>query len=381
MSAFIEHVGLGACLACLGLPLLAASLGEVSTRDPRSRHWALLGPFVFALTLFAVPWLREAIRFRAEVMVPASSVLLGLVNGASVGREATSWSPLELIGAAYLSLVGLAALRHVVRSARLQRVLLSAESAQTWLQEEVESRARLLGVAAPMVLVSEVVAVPFVAGALWPSLVWPRQLLSTLTPEQRGLVIHHELSHLSREDHRLAPVLAGFQVAFPFHPTANRLMHELALAREEAVDQRIEPERLHAYAQLLVTVKAHACQKPTLEGLGMADASLRRRIEALTSSQRLPQAPVGRVAAFGIALLTGLVFAPRAIAEEPPEVIRATVGDVEQVVSTASPLSRVVRAPLVSGAMSDCASSMRSVTSAISTLVIFEMAIGSSDSV
>jgi beta-lactamase regulating signal transducer with metallopeptidase domain len=224
----------------------------------------------------------------------------------------------------------MAAIRHVIRWARLQRVLVRSGLPSESVRAQVEQMAQVLGVAAPRVLVSHQTAAPFVVGALRPALVWPSALLESLSPPEQQLVVQHELSHLARGDHRLAPLLSLLQLAFPFHPTAKRLMRELAVAREEAVDARIDHEQLHVYAQLLVTVTAHANLKPRqLEVLGMADTSLQRRIAALTHAAPRPLARFGRVAVLGVAMISALVFAPQAIAQTSGHVLSLAVGEAK----------------------------------------------------
>jgi len=314
MNPFLENLGLGALFAAVALPMLAAAVGDVSGKDPGSRHAALLMPLVLAAPLFAVPWLREVFRFAGEVAVTPE--VLSQLSGSPLNEvaEASRWSASSALAVLFLSLVGAATLRHLVRWARLQRVLWRAKGANEPTRLEVERQASRLGIASPRVLVSSETSVPFVVGALRPRLVWPAQLLERLSAQEQELVLRHELSHLARGDHRLAPMLVLLQLVFPFHPTARRLIRELAVAREEAVDACIAPEHVHAYAQLLVTVAAFASQGPQLEVLGMADASLKRRIATLASSEPRPLARFARVTVLGLTLISGLIVAPRAVA-------------------------------------------------------------------
>ncbi len=111
MSSFLENLGLGALFAAVGLPMLAAAVGDVSAKDPRSRHGVLLWPLILAASLFAVPWLREALRFGGEVAVAPAVLSQFTAPQTSGPAEASAWSAAAVIGALFLGLVCAAGLR------------------------------------------------------------------------------------------------------------------------------------------------------------------------------------------------------------------------------------------------------------------------------
>lgn len=314
MSTFLENLGAGALWAALALPILVASVGDVSSRDPHSRHGVLMWPLFFAASVFLVPWVRQVWSVGAPLEVP-QAVPLALVTGSAVASPempAVSWSLLEGVGLLFVGLLAAVVARHAIRLMALQWVLWRTVEASGLIRGEVEAQATRLGVTTPRVVVSSDISVPFVVGAWRPKLVWPARLLETLSGPERALVVQHELTHLARGDHRLAPVLAWLQLFFPFHPTARRLFKELAVAREEAVDVSIHQDQRHAYAQLLVRVAAFANEGPRFE-VGMADGSLKRRIDALTNIGPKPLARLGPVTLVGTLILGLLVMAPKAV--------------------------------------------------------------------
>jgi BlaR1 peptidase M56 len=185
----------------------------------------------------------------------------------------------------------------------------------------MHQEASALGIAAPQLRISDEVGAPFVAGLLAPAVVLPEVLLSALDEGELALVLRHELVHLRRRDLHVAALVAACAALFTGHPTARRLVREIHLAREAAVDAEVARADPHAYATLLVDVASLAGSGEKLAHVSMDDTALTRRIAMLT--QRKTNEPSGRRRAilFAAATVAGIGLGAPAVLADPPNKI------------------------------------------------------------
>jgi hypothetical protein len=161
---------------------------------------------------------------------------------------------------------------------------------------------------------------PYMSGILRPYIVFPRALWSSLEEGERDAAIGHELGHVAH--HHLAVLTAAAIVAdlFWFVPgiraALRRLRASIELAADRwAVTSGVAPLEL---ASALVRAKELAQGSPMSPmHLGVIDASLPGRVDALVASADTPARPqttaariIGHVAVLwiGATVLTALAF-------------------------------------------------------------------------
>jgi beta-lactamase regulating signal transducer with metallopeptidase domain len=81
---------------------------------------------------------------------------------------------------------------------------------------------------------------PALIGWLQPVILLPADLASwPLRPEERALIIQHELTHLQRRDHYATLFQTLLSTVFFFHPLVRYGCRQLSLERELACDDRV----------------------------------------------------------------------------------------------------------------------------------------------
>ena len=189
------------------------------------------------------------------------------------------------------------------------------------LLREIQEMAGLLGLRRVPAVLTYNGPMPLLIGALRPAVLLPRDL--PMSPEERRLVLGHELAHARRRDLLWAWLPTLVRCLLFFHPLVWLAYREARLAQEAASDEltlRVTGARVGAYAQMLVDLTAG--RAPALAGLGAAGILesgmlLERRLEML---EQIAVLRSQRWAFFG-ALLTvigcGLVVPWRVVAQEP----------------------------------------------------------------
>lgn len=98
---------------------------------------------------------------------------------------------------------------------------------------------------------------PFVTGFFHPILVLPSDFYATFSPFQQKLIIQHELTHLTRSDHRWNTLANCILIVFWFNPLSWLAYKHFRQSQELACDQSVvaalsKSERL-AYAKAMLT--------------------------------------------------------------------------------------------------------------------------------
>ena len=106
------------------------------------------------------------------------------------------------------------------------------------------------------VRVSDQVTVPMAIGFFRPAIVFPRNLLSELVPEQLNQLVLHESTHLLRYDDWTNLLQKLMQAVLFFHPAVWWLENKLTLEREMACDEAVvaETHDARSYAECLATL-------------------------------------------------------------------------------------------------------------------------------
>jgi beta-lactamase regulating signal transducer with metallopeptidase domain/biopolymer transport protein ExbD len=136
---------------------------------------------------------------------------------------------------------------------------------------------------------------PLVVASLGrPILVLPQALLARMTPDQRRLVIAHEIAHIRRGDHLVRYLEAAASVVYWWHPAVWLARGELRIAEERCCDELVlawYPDQARRYGEaLLDTVDFLAGQTPPLPAAAsgfVSERILKQRLEAIMDpSQR-----------------------------------------------------------------------------------------------
>lgn len=163
--------------------------------------------------------------------------------------------------------------RILYQRVRLHRLLREATAASDQLFALTEQLASQIGLKySPKTLVTEAAVSPFVCGVFRPRVVLPQDLQSTLSDEQLGQVILHELSHIKRGDLIWGWVPEVARILYFFHPLAHWMSYQIRLERELTCDQAAIAASGQAapdYADTLVKV-ARQSSPPQGPRLGVA---------------------------------------------------------------------------------------------------------------
>lgn len=183
------------------------------------------------------------------------------------------------------------------------------------LREEVAALSSRLGLTRPprICLTTSTVG-PAVAGVITPKLVLPAELWREMSPNDRRLVLTHELLHLARRDPQTAWLQTMVQLAWWFHPAVWLASREFSAARELCCDAELlsrETSGPSDYARCLLRVAIHRAQA-SLAPIGVvlpSAAGIKSRVAWITSptarfSPRTPRS------AWAIAALTSMALLP-----------------------------------------------------------------------
>ena len=133
---------------------------------------------------------------------------------------------------------------------------------------------------------------PMLVGVWRPRLLVPAHL-AQFTPEQRQLVIAHELTHARRHDPLLLLLASMLQALLWFNPAARWLAGKLAWAQELGCDRQVlagrSPRQRQQYAAALV--RQLGLQARPLPGLAFGGGGMAERLLRMRDGQdRLPAA-------------------------------------------------------------------------------------------
>jgi bla regulator protein BlaR1 len=259
----------------------------------------------------------------AVSVVPAQTSLLAAVTrrlvvvGVVLGRLWQSHPALQT-GLVVLWLVGSLgwAARQMWRAVRFERLLATAPSIPTRLQQQTDALAADLGLKhSPQVCVIDAAVSPMLWGCGRKArLLFPADLALRLDDEARATLITHELAHYSRGDH-LVRVLEMFATAaFWWHPVLWWTRSQIEQAEEECCDAWVVRQFPHVprrYAEALLDTIDFLCETqralpPLASGLGQAPFLRRRLIQIMQGPRLQPVPPRVRMAI----LLTAAAILP-----------------------------------------------------------------------
>ena len=282
------------------LALVAAVVGRW-TRRPGIAHalWALvLLKLVFppviemsvvpnvtrqatVATMDETPARVETIVASAPVALPSSSL------GVATATRRISWQQAALAiwsaGSLYLLMLTF------VRVRRFRRLVTASRHASPAFAREAHAIASRMGVRCPTL---KIVAAR-VSPMLWfpgssPALLFPAELLATLTAGERDTLLAHELAHVQRRDHLLRFVELFATIAFWWHPVvwwARRSLRRLEEQSCDAVVLHALPGQGESYARGLVkTVEflaGHPARVPALASGATTNGDARNLEERL----------------------------------------------------------------------------------------------------
>src|SRR5262249_56830663 len=106
---------------------------------------------------------------------------------------------------------------------------------------------------------------PLVAGWARPELALPAALIAALGPEERRMVLAHELAHLKRRDLAWAWLPLGARLLFFFHPLVWLAEIHWRLAQEIACGElalRVTRSPARCYGELLLKVARRRAPPP-----------------------------------------------------------------------------------------------------------------------
>jgi Zn-dependent protease with chaperone function len=307
----VANLGAGALLAWIALHLLARLAALRFTHEARSSHRALLLALVLASVMTAVPWLRALFRHAPAVqlstlanrleLTPVAPIALAPISSLSV--SSIGFYGLALFGAGWLLAFTLASALTMVSAVQLGALLRRARRPPASLLEALAC----LCLVPPRLLVSDEASVPFAALPWSPVIVLPDTFASTFDREAQDLALEHELAHIRRRDLWTSVLVRGLASIFAFHPTARRLIADLAFAREAAVDAEVSARAPHVYASLLLDVAANARFDQLPRPVSLDDTALKRRLGMLTdTAPKRPRSILPLAAGAGLLFTAGL---------------------------------------------------------------------------
>jgi len=177
-------------------------------------------------------------------------------------------------------------------------------------------------------------AIPMTWGIFRPTLLLPAEA-AAWTPDRLGMVLLHELGHISRWDcltHLLGHLA---RCLYWFHPLAWWSLAQQRREQEKACDDIVlthgAPADQYAEHLLALTARLPAGYLPPSLALGMARSSrLRDRLASLLDPSRRRSASRGQRAVWTLVALAALVPAAMAKWVEPPREVRAGVVEIAE---------------------------------------------------
>jgi beta-lactamase regulating signal transducer with metallopeptidase domain len=312
MDPTLFNLGSGVILAWIALPVLAWATMRAGRVDAASHCRALVVALTLAATLIALPFLRAIIDSAAAGLPPGIERVIVAARSSFIPTPFGGASPLAIVGAAWLALVALASTRAALRAVFLRRLAARASTAPAALERRLALLATDVGVAPPRLLVSAETSIPFAFGVAEPTIVLPSRIVDTFEPKSIDLILVHELVHVERGDLVTSAFVGLVRLLFTLHPTARRLVDEICLTREIAVDARVAALDPDAYPKVLLDVAqgASLCDR-RFAAVSMYRSDLARRIAALGDESPARPVSAGPVVALAAAIAASAMLAPR----------------------------------------------------------------------
>ena len=186
------------------------------------------------------------------------------------------------------------------------------------------------------VLVSDSAVSPFVFGVTHPAIMLPGKLVQSLSSEEMGALLGHEIAHLRRHDLLWCAGWRWMKALFWFHPLVWRVPEAHSLACEEEADRvaSSQMENRASYARILAQITLRVVAIPEVEIQLTANGTAQiiqwlRRLGKEPGIWKLKHS----VAAFGLVLAIPLVSAGCNASgdknTQEVEQLKAKVADIE----------------------------------------------------
>ena len=148
------------------------------------------------------------------------------------------------------------------------------------------------------VLESSVAQVPLVIGYLWPVILLPVSLLTSIPATQLEAILAHESAHIRRHDFVVNLLQILIETLFFYHPAVWLLSHRIRIEREHCCDDLVvrTMNNRNDYGRALIAIE-ELRGRSSLLALGAADGSLLARV------RRIAGHPTERT---GLSAVTGL---------------------------------------------------------------------------
>jgi bla regulator protein blaR1 len=174
------------------------------------------------------------------------------------------------------------------------------------------------------VLVSDQVHVPMAIGFFRPAIVFPRNLLSELMPEQLNQLVLHEATHLLRYDDWTNLLQKLMQAVLFFHPAVWWLENKLTLEREMACDEAVvdETHDARSYAECLATLAEKSVLRRSLALVQAAVSRLRHTSLRVEQVLAMDKEKRKRMGGWGAAASVVGVISCAAVLVQVPGLVR-----------------------------------------------------------
>ena len=172
------------------------------------------------------------------------------------------------------------------------------------------------------VRVSDQVTVPMAIGFFRPAIVFPRNLLSELAPEQLNQLVLHESTHLLRYDDWTNLLQKLVQAVLFFHPAVWWLENKLTLEREIACDEAVvaETHDARSYAECLATLAEKSVLRRSVALVQAAVSRLRHTSFRVEQVLALDKGKQKRVRGWGAAAsVVGVISCAAVLVQFPHE--------------------------------------------------------------
>lgn len=333
----------------IGAAWAAALMLRKAGASAATRHLAWLLGIAALLALPIAWWLAPPLPLpilRAEAAIAAAEALPPAANGTPIviSSGAPGWDMLLL--AAYLIGVAMMLLRFAIGRHMVSLLWRDAEPARdaAW-RDLLSSVSREMRLSRTVELrIARGPAMPMTWGSLAPKLLLPAES-SAWPPDQRRLVLLHELAHVARRDSLSRTAASLACMLYWFHPGAWFAARQLRMEQECAADDRVlavgAAARPYALSLLDLSRRVAAWSWPDHAAAMSGMHQLERRLVSITTPARRERpgptflyASAAIAIAFLLAVAAGVPVRPLPALPDPPA--------IETGLETSPPTARIV---------------------------------------